>query len=180
MSDLYNFVITSTSQENENFKSDIVYWLFFDIEDKDKNSKECIPIDQIKRDITCFMEDICCRFAHGFKMIVVKCSVKDRYRIYTNVSMRLNQMKYIVESIESCKWYIDWSPYNVGCSLRLVNSPKYDILTKWMDTWTYAVSKDDFMHCVVHNTDGTLILPNSIALSYDEYYITPDNYASNH
>jgi len=49
-----------------------------------------------------------------------------------------------------------------------------------MDTRTYAVSKDDFMHCVVHNTDDTLILPNSIALSYDEYYITPDNYASNY
>lgn len=144
--------------------------MFLDIEDSERKSNP-VPIDSIRSALSRVMKPISATFAHEFKSIVIWCSVLDRYRIYTNVSMKLNQMKFIIEKELGMFWrYIDTSPYHVRASLWMVNSVKYNPKTKSIEDRMYKVPEDVFRSCIIHNTIDTLILPESSALSYKEYY----------
>lgn len=85
------------------------------------------------------MEPLCAKFNRYFELITVKCSVKDRYRIYTNVSMRMNQMKFLAHQIHEFRKYIDTSVYCVGKTLRMVNSKKYNKDLNSIENRTYHV-----------------------------------------
>lgn len=101
---LYNLVCLnnkpwSNKSYHEMFKEDKQYWLFFDIDCNDPS--KIIDIESILKQIKKLLtRPVAQHLCDVFKCFAVQCnSGAQKYRIFTNLSMKLEQMKFIATQL---------------------------------------------------------------------------------